>query len=90
MIQSDNSESKSMNIKNFIDKSAIFLIRRIFECFGILLVVISVLFFISLISYSPEDTNLIFDNGSDIENLMGSYGSFVSDIFFQSFGIISF
>ena len=34
--------------------------------------------------------NFTEDNSIDIENLFGFYGSFTSDIFFQSFGLISF
>ena len=45
---------------------------------------------LSLISYSPDDPNFIFPENTNINNLFGFYGSYTSDIFFQSFGLISF
>ena len=75
--------------KNFINKIGVFVIRRLAELLGIFLVVISVLLFISLISYSPEDPNFIFPENQDIKNLLGFRGSFIADIFFQSIGVIS-
>ncbi|MDC2976647.1 DNA translocase FtsK [Candidatus Pelagibacter sp.] len=53
------------------------------------MVIISILLFISLISYSPEDPNFIFPENREIKNLLGFRGSFIADIFFQSIGIIS-
>ncbi len=78
-----------MIFKNYINKIGDFIIKRLAELLGIFLVVISVLLFISLISYSPEDPNFIFPENQDIKNLLGFRGSFVADIFFQSIGIIS-
>ncbi len=78
-----------MIIKNYINKISDFIIRRLAELFGIFLVGISILLFISLISYSPEDPNFIFPENQDIKNLLGFRGSFIADIFFQSIGIIS-
>ena len=45
--------------------------------------------FISLLSYSPEDPNFIFPEKTIINNLIGPKGSYISDLFFQSFGLIS-
>ncbi len=50
---------------------------------------LSLLLFISLISYSPDDPNFIFPENQEIKNFLGFRGSFVADIFFQSIGIIS-
>ena len=89
MIQSDKSEFYNMNIKNYIDKTVNFSIRRLAELSGLLLIIVSILLFFSLISYSPEDPNFIFSDNSTINNLLGRKGSFISDIFYQSFGLIS-
>ena len=89
MIQSDKSES-IMEIKNYLNKSLDFVIRRLFELFGMLLIVLSLYLLISLVSYSPEDPNLIFKDISNVKNLMGKNGSIISDFLFQSFGLMSF
>ena len=78
-----------MIFKNYINKISNFIIRRLAELVGIFLVIISILLFISLISYSPEDPNFIFPENQEIKNLLGFRGSFIADIFFQSIGIIS-
>ncbi len=78
-----------MVFKNYINKISDFIIKRLAELVGIFLVVISILLFISLISYSPEDPNFIFPENQEIKNLLGFRGSFIADIFFQSIGIIS-
>ena len=89
MIQSDISES-IMEIKNYLNKSLDFAIKRIFELFGIILIVLSIYILISLVSYSPEDPNLIFKDISNVNNIMGINGSIISDFLFQSFGLMSF
>ena len=78
-----------MIIKNYINKIGDFIIKRLAELFGIFLIIISILLFISLISYSPEDPNFIFPENYRINNFLGVKGSIIADIFFQSFGIIS-
>ena len=78
-----------MIIKNYINKIGDFVIRRVAELVGIFLIISSILLFISLISYSPEDPNFIFPENQIIKNFLGFRGSFVADIFFQSIGIIS-
>ena len=78
-----------MIIKNYINKINDFIIKRLAELIGIFLIIASILLFISLISYSPEDPNFIFPESKDIKNLLGFRGSFIADIFFQSIGIIS-
>ena len=78
-----------MIIKNYINKINDFIIKRLAELIGIFLIIASILLFICLISYSPEDPNFIFPESKDIKNLLGFRGSFIADIFFQSIGIIS-
>ncbi len=78
-----------MIFKNYINKISDFIIKRLAELVGIFLVVVSILLFISLVSYSPEDPNFIFPENQEIKNLLGFRGSFIADIFFQSIGIIS-
>ncbi len=78
-----------MIFKNYINKISDFIIKRLAELIGIFLIVSSILLFISLISYSPEDPNFIFPENQEIKNLLGLEGSFIADIFFQSIGIIS-
>ena len=73
----------------FINKIASFCIKRLAEFIALSLITISILLLVSLISYSPEDPNFIFPENTTISNLMGSKGSYVSDLFFQSFGLIS-
>ena len=79
-----------MIFKNYINKIGDFIVKRLAELVGIFLVVASVLLFLSLISYSPEDPNFIFPENQEIKNFLGFRGSFIADVFFQSIGIISF
>ncbi len=78
-----------MKIKNFVDKTSNFLIKRLSELVGIILLGSSILLFLSLVSYSPEDPNFIFPENAKINNLLGAKGSYASDIFYQSIGLIS-
>ena len=78
-----------MIIKNYINKIANFTLRRFAEFIGILLISISILLFISLVSYSPQDPNFIFPENKIIENFLGINGSYIADIFYQSVGLVS-
>ncbi len=78
-----------MKIKNFVDKTTNFLIKRLSELVGIVLLGFSILLFVSLVSYSPEDPNFIFPENAEIKNLLGIKGSYVSDILYQSIGLVS-
>ena len=60
------------------------------EIFGIIIFTAGAALFISLTTYSPEDPNFIFPDNTEIKNLLGFKGSFVSDLFFQSVGLISY
>ena len=79
-----------MNIKEIADKTLDFTIKKAVQLFGSALIILSVLLIISLLSYSPEDPNFIFPENVEVKNLLGSKGSFISDILFQSIGLVSF
>ena len=78
-----------MDINSYFNKIVDFTVRRLAELSGLLLVSISILLFLSLISYSPEDPNFIFPDNTEINNILGPKGSFTSDIFYQSVGLTS-
>ena len=78
-----------MEIKKLANTTLNFIIRRFIELFGILIIVSSFFLLISLISYSPEDPNFINSNNIEIKNFLGKKGSFISDLFYQSLGLIS-
>jgi len=79
-----------MDIKKTANLLLNFTIKRLAEIFGILIFITGSLLFLSLITYSPEDPNFVFPNGKEIENLLGFQGSFMSDLFFQSVGLVSY
>ncbi|SVB35052.1 uncharacterized protein METZ01_LOCUS187906, partial [marine metagenome] len=64
--------------------------KRIIEIIGLLTVLLSIFLLLSLSTYTPEDPNFIFPEKTKIQNLFGFYGSVTSDLFLQSFGMISF
>jgi len=76
-------------MNEFINKIGSFCIKRLAELIGISLITISILLLISLLSYSPEDPNFIFPENTVVKNLLGTKGSYVSDLLFQSFGLIA-
>jgi len=78
-----------MEIKKILENVLNFLIKRFIEVLGFFISILSVLLLIALLSYSPEDPNFIFPDNTKIMNILGSRGSFVSDLFFQSIGLIS-
>jgi S-DNA-T family DNA segregation ATPase FtsK/SpoIIIE len=90
MIQSGKFDSSIMDIKKIANTLLIFIINRLIEIAGILISIFGVLIFISLISYSPNDPNFIFPKNIEIENLLGFHGSYLSDLFFQSIGLIAY
>ena len=79
-----------MDIKKSANLLLNFAIKRLAEIFGILIFVAGFLLLIALISYSPEDPNFIFPDNTNIKNILGFQGSFISDLFFQSVGLISY
>ena len=78
-----------MKIKSIINNTVNFIITRFIELFGLTISIIGFLLLISLISYSPDDPNFIFPDNLKIQNILGHRGSFVSDLFLQSLGMIS-
>ena len=79
-----------MNIKKIANIALEFTINRLIEILGITILFIGVLLFAALISYSPEDPNFIFPENSEIKNILGFQGSYISDLFFQSIGFIAY
>ena len=79
-----------MDIKSLSKKTLDFTIKRVAEIIGIFLIIISILLFLALFSYSPEDPNFIFTENTTVKNLLGFKGSYTSDLFFQSIGLVSF
>ena len=79
-----------MNIKKIANSLFNFAIKRLAEIFGILISLTGLMLFLALITYSPNDPNFVFPENTKIENLMGYRGSFISDLFFQSVGLIAY
>ena len=79
-----------MKFANFLTKTKEFLIKRITELFGLLILLSSLIIMVSLISYSPNDPNFINNEFNEIENLLGFRGSVLSDFLFQSVGLIAY
>ncbi len=79
-----------MNIKKILNTALQFIIYRVIEILGVCLSIIGFLLLLSLISYSPNDPNFIFPENTEINNFLGFQGSYISDLFFQSIGIISY
>ena len=79
-----------MNIKKTASLLINFTLNRLAEIVGIIITLAGISLFISLFSYSPDDPNFIFPQNVEIKNLLGFHGSFVSDLFFQSIGLIAY
>ncbi len=79
-----------MDIKNIVNSLLVFTLNRLIEIIGIIICIIGITLFVSLFSYSPTDPNFIFPENTKIKNLLGFQGSYTSDLFFQSVGLISF
>jgi len=79
-----------MEIKKFISNITNFIIKRVIEVFGVILILISILLFSALLTYSPQDPNFVFSNNNEINNILGFEGSLISDFFLQSIGLVSF
>ena len=90
MIQSGKFDSSNMDIKKLANSVLIFTIKRLIEIIGIIIFCLGIMLLIALISYSPTDPNFIFPKNTDIKNMLGFQGSYISDLFFQSFGIIAY
>ena len=90
MIQSGKFDSSNMDIKKLANSTLIFITNRLIEIIGIIISILGILLLLALISYSPSDPNFIFSENTEIKNLLGFKGSYISDFFLQSLGLISF
>ena len=79
-----------MNIKKTANFLLNFAIKRLAEIFGIIIFFSGLALFLALATYSPEDPNFIFPDNTQIKNLLGFQGSFISDLFFQSVGLVAY
>ena len=79
-----------MDIKKTAKLFINFTIKRIIEIFGIIIFAGGILLVVSLISYSPDDPNFVFPDNTKINNILGFQGAIVSDLFFQSIGLVSY
>ena len=79
-----------MNIKKTANLLLNFAIKRLAEILGIIIFASGTMLLLALITYSPEDPNFIFPDNTEIKNLLGFQGSYISDLFFQSVGMISY
>ncbi len=79
-----------MNIKKILNTALNFTINRLVELLGLIISVMSILLMIALLSYNPSDPNFIFNQDNGVKNLLGFRGSYLSDILFQSLGLICF
>ena len=90
MIQRYIFDSSTMEIKKLGNSLLIFITKRVIEIAGIIITILGILLFLALISYSPDDPNFIFPKNLQIKNYLGFHGSYTSDLFFQSVGLIAF
>ena len=79
-----------MDIKKTANLFINFAIKKLAEIFGIFVFILGSLLFLALFTYSPNDPNFIFPDNTEINNIFGFRGSFLSDLFFQSVGLISY
>ena len=63
-----------------------FLQNRIFDLTGLSLATITVLLFLAVVSYHPEDASLNSATGLPPSNLIGYSGAIVADLLMQTFG----
>ena len=90
MIQSGKFDSSNLDIKKIANSVTIFIVKRLIEIYGIFISIFGVLLLLSFVSYSPDDPNFIFPKDTEIRNFLGFQGSYTSDLFFQSIGLIAF
>ena len=90
MIQSGKFDSSKMDIKKLTNSVLFFTINRLIEIIGIIIFGLGFLLLVSLVSYSPSDPNFIFPKDTEIKNILGFQGSYISDLFIQSVGLIAF
>ncbi|MBD1174451.1 DNA translocase FtsK [Pelagibacterales bacterium SAG-MED01] len=79
-----------MDIKKLANTAKTFIIKRLIEITGISVSFFGLVLLIAILSYSPNDPNFIFSENTEIKNLLGFRGSYISDLFLQSIGLISY
>ena len=79
-----------MDIKKTANLFIDFATKRLAEISGLILLFLGSALFIALFTYSPEDPNFIFQKKRKLKNFLGFKGSFVSDLFFQSVGLMAY
>ncbi len=79
-----------MEFASFLTKTKVFLLKRIAEFFGFIIVIFSILLITSILSYSPNDPNFIINDTDKIANWLGYRGSVISDFMFQSIGLVAY
>ena len=79
-----------MDFKKITNSVLIFVIKRLIEIVGFLISCAGLLLLVALMSYSPSDPNFIFPENTKINNILSFQGSYTSDLFFQSIGLISY
>ena len=80
-----------MQLNSLVGNIANFTKRRLIEFIGLILVVFFFIFTFNLLTYSPENSTLIYKaEGSNIDNIFLYYANAVADFFLQSFGLMSF
>ena len=90
MIQSYLIDLKNMNPQT-LTKINGFVKNRLIELSSSIIILIDVFLLLSILSYSPSDPNFIYNpENITINNIGGFYGSVISDLLLQAFGIISF
>ena len=68
-----------------------FLKKRVAELIGLILIIVSGGFIFSLTRYSPEKPSFLINSDKlDFTDYFGSLSNAISDIFLQSFGVVSF
>ena len=90
MIQRYIFDSFAMNIRKLGNSILTFITKRLIEIYGATIAILGVFLFLALISYSPDDPNFIFPENLEIKNYLGFHGSYTSDLFLQSVGLIAF
>ena len=71
-----------MELKITLSNIVNFAFNKVIQVFGVVIIVFGLIFLLSLISYSPNDPNFIFPEKTEIQNILGFQGSYISDLFF--------
>lgn len=76
-----------LNPKNVIIS---FIGSRLYELFGLCFLVFSLSLMPSLLTHTPADSSWNLAIDSETQNSLGAFGAVISDLFFQSFGMLSY